>query len=83
MDYNVRADHGQCATAAPGTFQVDDEGRLVFAANPQDIFRANVEDAAGACPGQAITIRLAARCAARGGGPGAGPDAGRPGGRLA
>lgn len=56
MNYDVCADHGQCAMTAPDTFQVDDEGRLVFAANPEDIFRAGVEDAAGACPEPAITI---------------------------
>jgi len=56
VDGNVRAGHGQCAIAAPGSFQVDDEGHLVFAANPEDIFRADAEDAADACPEQAITI---------------------------
>jgi ferredoxin len=56
VDYNVCADHGQCAIAAPGIFWNDDEGHLVFEAAPEDIFRSDAEDAARACPEQAITI---------------------------
>jgi ferredoxin len=56
VDYNVCADHGQCAITAPDIFQIDDEGHLVFEANPEDIFRSDAEDAAGACPERAITI---------------------------
>jgi ferredoxin len=56
VDINICADHGQCAIAAPDIFRIDDEGHLVFDANPDDALRADAEDAADACPEQAITI---------------------------
>ncbi len=56
VDFNVCADHGQCAIAAPDIFRIDDEGHLVFDAAPGEALRAGAEDAADACPEQAITI---------------------------
>jgi ferredoxin len=56
VDFNVRADHGQCAIAAPVIFRIDDGGRLAFDASPDDVLRAAAEAAANACPEQAITI---------------------------
>jgi len=56
VDFNVCADHGQCAIAAPDIFRIDDEGHLVFDANPDAALHADAEDAADACPEQAITI---------------------------
>jgi ferredoxin len=56
VDFSICADHGQCAIAAPDIFRIDDEGHLVFDANPDDALRPDAEDAADACPEQAITI---------------------------
>jgi ferredoxin len=56
VDFSICADHGQCAIAAPDIFRIDDEGHLVFDANPDDALRSDAEDAADACPEQAITI---------------------------
>ena len=56
VDFNVCADHGQCAIAAPDIFRIDDGGHLVFDAASGDELRADAEDAADACPEQAITI---------------------------
>jgi ferredoxin len=56
VDFNVCADHRQCAIAAPVIFRIDDEGRLAFAPSPDDVLRADAEAAADACPEQAITI---------------------------
>jgi ferredoxin len=56
VDFNICADHGQCAIAAPGIFRIDDEGHLVFDATPDEALRADADDAADACPEQAITI---------------------------
>ena len=57
VDLNVCADHGQCAIAAPDIFQMDADGHLVFNARPDDALRSDAEDAADACPEQAITIQ--------------------------
>jgi ferredoxin len=56
VDFKLCADHGQCAIAAPDIFRIDDEGHLVFEENPDRALRADAEDAADACPEQAITI---------------------------
>jgi len=56
VDFNVCADHGQCAIAAPDIFRIDDEGHLVFEASQDDALHADAEAAADACPEQAITI---------------------------
>ena len=56
VDFNVCADHGQCAIAAPVIFRIDDEDHLAFDASPDDVLRADAEAAADACPEQAITI---------------------------
>lgn len=56
VDFSICADHGQCAIAAPDIFRLDDEGHLVFEENPEGALRADAEDAADACPEQAITI---------------------------
>ena len=55
VDFNVCADHGQCAIAAPVIFRIDGEGQLAYA-SPDDVLRADAEAAADACPEQAITI---------------------------
>ncbi|AXI80370.1 ferredoxin [Peterkaempfera bronchialis] len=50
-------DHGQCAIAAPVVFRMDDEGRLVYDAHPDDAQRFDAEEAADVCPVQAILIK--------------------------
>ena len=59
-------DHGQCVYSAPAVFALDDEGRLAFRAETDgdryrsedldDSLRDDVEEAADACPLQAITV---------------------------
>jgi ferredoxin len=56
VDFNVCADHGQCAVTAPDIFRIDDQGYLAFEANPDEALRAAAQDAASGCPEQAITI---------------------------
>lgn len=56
VDMNVCQDHGQCAIAAPDVFQINAEGKLEYIANPDDTMREYVEEAADACPVQAITV---------------------------
>jgi ferredoxin len=53
---NVCQDHGQCAIAAPDVFQINAEGKLEYIGNPDDAMREYVEEAADACPVQAITV---------------------------
>ena len=48
--------HGQCTIAAPGLFRFDGEGELVHAEEIGADQRSLAEDAADACPEQAITI---------------------------
>lgn len=56
VDLKKCQNHGQCAIAAPDVFQMDDEGELVFDANPSDDTYDEVEEAADVCPVQAIFI---------------------------
>ncbi|MCF1592628.1 ferredoxin [Streptomyces muensis] len=56
VDMNKCQDHGQCVFAAPDVFSMDDDGHLVFVAEPDDTLRDDVEEAADVCPLQAIRI---------------------------
>ena len=56
VDMDLCADHGQCVYAAPEVFQLDDNGKLVFKAEPDESLRDLVEEAADVCPMQAISI---------------------------
>jgi ferredoxin len=56
VDMNVCQDHGQCAIAAPDVFQINAEGKLEYIGSPDDAMREYVEEAADACPVQAITV---------------------------
>jgi ferredoxin len=56
VDTTKCKDHGQCVFAAPDVFQLDDDGRLVFDAEPDDTLRDDVEEAADVCPLQAISV---------------------------
>jgi ferredoxin len=56
VDFNVCADHGQCAVTAPDIFRIGDDGYLAFEASPDESLRGTAQDAASGCPEQAITI---------------------------
>ena len=59
-------DHGQCVFSAPSVFALDDTGKLAFRSGAEadtytsgeldESLRDDVEEAADACPLQAITI---------------------------
>lgn len=48
--------HGQCVIAAPAVFSFDEGGKLVWVTEPEAGLRSQAEEAADACPEQAITI---------------------------
>lgn len=48
--------HAQCVFAAPEAFALDDDDELVYDAAPDDGLRSKIEQAAIACPVQAIFI---------------------------
>ncbi|WP_326820001.1 ferredoxin [Streptosporangium sp. NBC_01756] len=48
--------HAQCVFAAPEVFELDDDDRLVYVAEPGDGLIDAVEDAARVCPVQAIFL---------------------------
>ncbi|ACZ90174.1 ferredoxin [Streptosporangium roseum] len=56
VDMDVCKDHGQCVFSAPEVFQINENGRLVYEADPDDTLRDAVEEAADVCPLQAITV---------------------------
>lgn len=56
VDMDVCKDHGQCVFFAPEVFQINENGRLVYVAEPDESLRDAVEEAADVCPLQAITI---------------------------
>lgn len=56
VDMNVCQDYGQCVFAAPKVFQLDDAGHLVYESEPEGQERTSVEEAADACPVQAIRL---------------------------
>lgn len=56
VDMDVCKDHGQCVFSAPEVFQINENGRLVYEADPDESLRDAVEEAADVCPLQAITI---------------------------
>ncbi|MET8337219.1 ferredoxin [Streptosporangium canum] len=51
--------HAQCVFAAPEVFELDDDDRLVYVAEPDDGLMDAVEEAARACPVQAIFLEEA------------------------
>jgi ferredoxin len=56
VDMNKCQAHGQCVFAAPDVFQLDGNGRLAYVPDPDDALRDEAEEAADACPLQAIRI---------------------------
>jgi len=49
--------HGLCAQAAPELFELTDDEVLLLDEEPDERFRANVEQAAADCPKVAISVR--------------------------
>jgi ferredoxin len=58
VDLSLCQDHGQCSIAAPAVFSINDDGKLEYDANPDDSELGNVEEAADACPAQAIFLEV-------------------------
>ncbi len=65
VDLNKCQDHGQCVFSAPSVFALDAQGKLSFRAEAADTYtsaeldealRDDVEEAADACPLQAILV---------------------------
>lgn len=56
VDTNLCQDHAQCVFAAPEIFQLDTNGHLVWKDEADEALREKAEDAADACPLQAILI---------------------------
>lgn len=56
VDMNLCQTHAQCVFAAPEVFALDDHDELVYDATPADALRPAVEEAAHACPVQAIIL---------------------------
>jgi ferredoxin len=57
IDSSRCAGHGSCAIICGAVFELDDDGfGSVVQPNPDESLRANVLDAAGNCPEQAITV---------------------------
>lgn len=56
VDRSICQLHGQCEIVAPEVFAINDDGELEYDAEPGEERRAEVEDAADACPTQAITV---------------------------
>lgn len=56
VDMSICQDHGQCAIAAPDVFEINDQGKLQYNGNPDEAMREYAQEAADACPVQAIAI---------------------------
>lgn len=57
VDFDLCQSNAVCQGIAPQVFEVRDDGYLyVLQEEPSEDLRAKVEDAARACPTQAITI---------------------------
>jgi ferredoxin len=56
VDMNTCKDHGQCVFAAPEVFRLEADGHLGYVEHPDEALREAVEEAADACPLQAITL---------------------------
>lgn len=57
VDFSRCESHGECALAAPEVFEVDDDNFLqILVEEPGEELRGKLEQAARACPTQAITV---------------------------
>jgi ferredoxin len=66
VDLNRCQSYGQCVFAAPTVFRMHGEESLEYDYAPDDALRAEVEQAAAACPVQAISIGRADEYPAKG-----------------
>lgn len=48
--------HAQCVFAAPEVFELDGDDQLIYVTEPDDTLIGAVEEAARACPVQAISL---------------------------
>ncbi|TYB69261.1 ferredoxin [Nonomuraea sp. PA05] len=56
VDLTLCQTHAQCVFAAPEVFSLDDDDELLYDATPADASWPAVEEAARACPVQAISL---------------------------
>lgn len=56
VDRTLCQTHAQCVFAAPEVFALDDDDELVYDATPGDASWPAVEEAARACPVQAVFL---------------------------
>jgi ferredoxin len=56
VDRGMCMGHGQCEIAAPDVFRLDDDGVVQYDVQPDGAHAADVEEAADACPMQAISL---------------------------
>jgi ferredoxin len=56
VDMNLCQSNGECCFAAPEVFELGDDDVLRWVEEPDEALRPKVEQAAAACPVQAITV---------------------------
>ncbi|MEU8247922.1 ferredoxin [Nonomuraea sp. NPDC048916] len=56
VDMTLCETHAQCVFAAPEVFALNDDDELVYDATPDDATSPELEQAARACPVQAISL---------------------------
>jgi ferredoxin len=56
IDRTLCVGFGDCVTAAPDTFELDEEGIAVFRSPLPEVERALLLEACGACPVDALTV---------------------------
>lgn len=56
VDLNRCQAHAQCVFAAPEVFDINDDEEVVYDAGPPEALWPDVEEAARACPVQAIVL---------------------------
>lgn len=56
VDRDICQNHGQCVFVAPAIFRLEDQGLMVYTADPEDSLLEDAEEAADVCPLQAITV---------------------------
>jgi ferredoxin len=56
VDMTLCQTHAQCVFATPEVFALNDDDELVYDATPTDALRPAIEEAARACPVQAIYL---------------------------
>lgn len=56
VDMNLCQSNGECCFVAPEVFELGDDDVLRWEPEPDEALRAKCEQAAAACPVQAITV---------------------------